>query len=125
MPVRSLTSSVLAWPRRDDVVAALERWSERAVRLHPEVVRIGYFGSCARGDWSVGSDLDIVAIVDRVPVRVEERGLGWDTTSLPVPVDLLVYTPDEWATVSSRGRFGVTLTSETVWVYERDRRPED
>jgi predicted nucleotidyltransferase len=105
-------------------VAALKRWAGRAVRLHLEVVRIGYFGSCARGDWSVGSDLDVVAIVDRAPVRVAERSLGWDTTTLPVPVDLLVYTPGEWAEVSGRGRFGATLTSETVWVTERDRRHE-
>jgi len=124
MPVRSLTSSVLVWPRRDDVVAALKRWAGRAVHLHPEVVRIGYFGSCARGDWSVGSDLDVVAIVDRAPVRVAERSLGWDAATLPVPVDLLVYTPGEWAEVSGRGRFGATLTNETVWVTERDRRHE-
>jgi predicted nucleotidyltransferase len=33
--------------------------------IHPEVVRVGYFGSYARGDWGVGSDLDLIIIVDR------------------------------------------------------------
>jgi len=119
MPTRSLTSSALTWPDRATVDPAVRTWAQRIATLRPEVLRIGYFGSYARGDAGVGSDLDIIAIVERAPSRAEERILGWDAVSLPVPVDLLVYTVGEWATVSRRGRFGETLIKETAWVYER------
>lgn len=51
MPVRSLSSSMLRWPDRETVDRAVRRWAEEVARRKPEVVRIGYFGSYARGDW--------------------------------------------------------------------------
>src|SRR2546426_10283021 len=62
LPVRSLSSSVVVWPDRAAVESALRLWAEEAARI-PELVRVGYFGSYARGDWGVGSDLDVVLIV--------------------------------------------------------------
>ena len=58
MPVRSLTSSVLRWPDSQTVDQAVRRWAEKVVRQRQHVVRIGYFGSYARGDWGVGSDTE-------------------------------------------------------------------
>lgn len=58
MPVRSLNSSVLRWPDPDSVVKAVRRWAKKYGENKPEVERIGYFGSYARGDAGVGSDLD-------------------------------------------------------------------
>jgi predicted nucleotidyltransferase len=49
MPVRSLNSPVLIWPDAESVDLAARRWAEHASQ-NPEVVRIGYFGSYARGD---------------------------------------------------------------------------
>jgi predicted nucleotidyltransferase len=56
----------------------------------PELRALGYFGSYARGDWGVGSDLDIVAVVATTDVPFDRRALHWDLSTLPVPVDLLV-----------------------------------
>lgn len=40
-------------------------------------------------------------------------------TTLPVPTDVLVYTPAEWATVRARGdRFARMLQRNVVWVME-------
>jgi predicted nucleotidyltransferase len=83
---------------------------------HPEVLRIGYFGSYARGDSGVGSDVDVVIIVgDAAPRACPD----WGTTSLPVAADVLVYTEEEWRQAPRSGRFGQTLKREAVWVYER------
>jgi predicted nucleotidyltransferase len=49
------------------VEAALREWTREQARLHPELLRLGYFGSYARGDWGVGSDLDLFALVDVRP----------------------------------------------------------
>src|SRR5207249_8986368 len=63
LPVRSLSSSVVIWPDRAAVESALRLWAEGASRIRRELVRVGYFGSYARGDWGVGSDLDVVLVV--------------------------------------------------------------
>ncbi len=81
------------------------------------VLRVGYFGSYARGDWGVGSDVDLVAIVAQADEPFEARGAAWDTTPLPVPADLIVYTANEWNALQKRGgRLAEQLARETVWV---------
>lgn len=120
MPVRSLNSSVLVWPHPEQVIGAALRWAQAAAGERPEVLRIGYFGSYARGDAGVGSDLDLVVIVTSSAVPFHRRGVTWDTTSLPVPVDLLVYSSDEWAQLAERGSaFARTLRVETQWLVAR------
>ncbi len=102
MPVRSLNSSVLKWPSDRMVERALHRWVEEVLRHRTDVVRIGYFGSYARGDWGVGSDLDLIIIVTHSEQPFTRRSVEWDTTELPVPVDVLVYTEEEWQSMSQR-----------------------
>lgn len=118
MPVRSLNSSVLKWPDRATVHEAAEEWAHRLCREEPRVRRVGYFGSYARGDWGVGSDLDLVVIVSESERPFETRGTALDTSPLPVPADVLVYTPDEWATLE--GRMREMLRTEVVWVAGTD-----
>lgn len=120
MPVRSLNSSVLKWPDRERVDQAVRYWAGQEVPLHPEVVKLGYFGSYARGDWGVGSDLDLIAVVDDTPEEFNRRSLKWDLLGLPVAAELLVYTLSEWQSLVREGRrFVRTVAQETVWVYER------
>lgn len=118
MPVRSSNSPVLTWPNRETVNRAVRRWARVLAESRPDVLRVGYFGSYARDDWGVGSDLDIVLILaecDDPPLR---RALGFDTiTGLPVPVDLLVYTQEEWDRLQAeRSSFVLRLAKEAVWV---------
>ena len=120
MPVRSLSSSVLRWPKRADVAHALVAWTETAIAQHPELLRLGCFGSFARGDWGVGSDLDLVALVERSDKPFERRSVDWDLTGLPVPADLLVYTREEWERLQAEGgRFARTVAREAMWLFPR------
>jgi len=125
MPVRSLRSSVLRWPDRQAVEQAVRRWAA-ALAASPagqDVLQVGYAGSYARGDWGVGSDVDLVVLVAQAAQPFERRAAAWDTTALPVPADLLVYTPEEWSALT-RTPFGRRLAQEVVWVYTRPA-PED
>lgn len=117
MPVRSLNSSVLKWPDRTTVHQAVHDWARRLMSEYRQLRRVGYFGSYARGDWGVGSDLDIVLIVERASKPFEERATAIDATELPVPADVLVYTTDEWTALT--GRMREVLQQEVVWVAER------
>jgi predicted nucleotidyltransferase len=85
----------------------------------PELLRAGYFGSYARGDWGVGSDLDLVVVVESADRPFLERPAAFDTTTLPVPADLLVYTEREWSSGAVGERFAARSGSPVVWVYER------
>ncbi len=120
MPVRSLNSSVLKWPDAKSVENAVREWAARVTHGQRRVCRVGYFGSYARGDWGVGSDLDLLIVVDESEEPFEKRASEWDTTELPVPVDLLVYTRKEWESLDRRQRFYQTLMREAVWVYGDD-----
>lgn len=114
MPVRSLSSSVLKWPDKKAVDFAVRRWAQRMAGERKGVLKIGYFGSYPRGDWGVGSDLDLIVIVESSSEPMERRAAEWDTTDLPVSADLLVYTEDEWQKMGSQGRFGRTVMREAV-----------
>ncbi len=119
MPVRLLTSPVLKWPDAQTVAEAVKRWAEKVVQERPEVVQIGYFGSYARGDWGVGSDLDLLIILDHTDKPFEMRPSEWNTLEIPVSSDVLVYTRDEWDTLTTQRQFFQNLANETVWVYLR------
>ena len=111
---------MFAWPSRAEVAGVLPAWASAMAARHPELVRLGCFGSFARGDWGVGSDLDLAAVVDSSDKPFERRGADWDLNGLPVPAELLVYTQEEWERLQREGgRFAVTLAREANWVYAR------
>ncbi|MFQ5930540.1 MAG: nucleotidyltransferase domain-containing protein [Acidobacteriota bacterium] len=120
MPVRSLSSSVLKWPDAQAVAQAVRLWSKKVLSQRRDVIRIGYFGSYARGDWGVGSDLDLVIVVESSEEPFERRASKWHVTELPVPADVLVYTHEEWQSLDQEGRFYPTVMREAVWVYIRE-----
>ena len=61
---------------------------------------LALFGSYARGDWGVGSDLDLVVIVDDAELSPVERRRRYEPTHVPVPADVWVYTRSEWSALA-------------------------
>jgi hypothetical protein len=49
---------------------------------------VGVFGSYGRGTAGVGSDLDLLLILQRCDEPIWERLRRWDTSSLPLACDL-------------------------------------
>jgi predicted nucleotidyltransferase len=114
-----LHSSVFKWPDRRTVEAAAVAWAGRERPRHPELIRLGWFGSYARGAAGVGSDLDLIAVVESSAEPFERRALAWDLSPLPVPAEILVYTRDEWQRLDQEGgRFARTLRREARWLIE-------
>lgn len=122
MPVRSLNSPVLKWPRRDEVEKALRQWLKKKMAAHPEIIKLGYFGSFAKDNWGVGSDLDLIAIIQDSSIPFERRSLALNFDTLPVPTDILIYTTKEWQDMRKKGgRFVDMIEKEAVWFYHDDR----
>lgn len=119
MPVRSSTSSPRKWPDAAVVLAAARAWAADQRKRHPEVIRLGLFGSYASGTAGVGSDVDLVAVVRKATEPFERRAAAWDLTTLPVPAEILVYTQAEWDALLARGgRFADMMQTVTIWLAE-------
>jgi len=122
MPVRSLTSSVLRWPDAGIVDQAARAWAVELTRQRGDVLGVAYIGSYARGDWGVGSDLDLVIIVEQSDEAFWKRASELDLAGFPVPTEGMVYTADEWRDLANkRGRFFQTVEQEAVWLYRAPR----
>ncbi|GBD32933.1 hypothetical protein HRbin33_01909 [bacterium HR33] len=117
MPVRSLSSPVLKWPDAGTVDWAARTWAAELAGRNDAVVRVGYFGSYARGDWGPGSNLDLLIVVRDSPEPPHRRALAFDATDLPVPADVLVYTVREWQALESPPPGRKSIAPEAVWVY--------
>ena len=104
-------------------------FEEMRVRAGPVLRRAGakraiVFGSWARGEADGFSDLDLAVVMD-TDLPSPERALALTREldrELPMVVDLLVYTPDEFAACEADG-FGVfdTLRREGVDILREDR----
>lgn len=117
MPKRSSSSVVRRWPGRPEVLLAFERWARELLGRHPEILRVGCFGSYARGDAGVGSDLDVVIVVAHTDQPFPERLPEVTDDGLPVPADILVYTEGELARMRDEGRrFVRELDGMARWV---------
>jgi predicted nucleotidyltransferase len=85
----------------------------------PEKVIV--FGSRARGDHRLNSDVDVLVIQESSEPRYKRAGpLYRALAGLPVEVDVLVYTPREileWSAVDQA--FVTTAVREGLVVYER------
>lgn len=96
MPVRSLNSVVFKWPDRESVLSAARSWAAQLSAARPEVKQVLCIGSYARGDWGVGSDVDLIVRVNDTPLSQVDRYKTYYPDGLPVPADLWVYTDQEW-----------------------------
>jgi predicted nucleotidyltransferase len=99
---------------------AVRSWTAEQVQQRPEIVRLGYFGSYARGDWGVGSDLDLIAVVNETSESFERRSINWDLNGLPVSAEIIVYSLLEWEDLEKKDtKFIRMLKSEAVWTFSK------
>lgn len=86
---------------------------------HPEVIRVGCFGSYARDEYGPASDLDICIEVSESPkARWFDRAVDLPATSLiPVGVEMFVYTSDEIERMQRESSPWLErILAEMIWV---------
>ncbi len=116
MPNRSLNLFVLKWPKKNEVILSFSNWAKAILKTREDVVKIGYFGSYARGNWGVGSDLDVIIILKNCELPFELRGKDFDTRPIPVPVDLFIYTDEEFKRMLETNGFLKSIEKDIVWI---------
>ncbi|MFM8525474.1 MAG: nucleotidyltransferase domain-containing protein [Cyanobacteriota bacterium] len=108
---------MLRWPSAAEVLRAATAWAEVQRRGSPDLLAVGVFGSYGRGDAGVGSDLDLLLILQECSDPIWQRLRCWDTASLPLACDLLVYSLAEWRSLPSwNPRLAMALSKENRWL---------
>ncbi len=102
----------------DKVVAAARGWARDLKRSHPEVVRVGYFGSYARGDYVPGSDLDVLIELSSSEIpRWPDRRDKYQPAGIPVGVEVFAYLSTELDILRGAGDgFVQAIEAEIVWL---------
>ena len=119
MPVPSLSGSVRRWPAAAEVLEQAAAWAALQRSGNPELLAVGVFGSYGRGTAGVGSDLDLLLILQRCDEPIWERLRRWDTGSLPLACDLLVYSLEEWRSLPKwNPKLAEALLNDTRWLGE-------
>jgi len=85
----------------DEVMEKLREYSEKAVAKGAKTVVL--IGSLARGDYTAFSDADILIIADNVSERPIDRLKEFIDPTLPIDLDVRVYTSKEFMKMAERG----------------------
>jgi uncharacterized protein len=117
MPVPSPSGFVRRWPAAAEVLEQAATWAALQRSGNPELLAVGVFGSYGRGTAGVGSDLDLLLILRQCDEPIWERLRRWDTRSLPLACDLLVYSHEEWRSLPQwNPRLAKALLNDTRWL---------
>ncbi len=80
---------------RDEVLSLARETARRIAARHSGVVKILLFGSFARADYGIHSDLDLLVIVNNSERPVRERLEDFLEDAPVYPTDVIVYTEQE------------------------------
>ena len=102
---------------KERVVAAAKQWYSDLVLAHPEVIRAGFFGSYARGDYVPGSDFDVLVELSTSDIANWRDRIGvYAPDRFPVSMNLFVYTTDELNLLrAQRDVFLTTVEPQLQW----------
>jgi len=73
MPNPFLSSAGPRFVNRDEILAVARETARRIAAAHPQVLRVILFGSFARDDYGIRSDLDLLIILKESEKPVSER----------------------------------------------------
>ena len=107
--------------QRDVYRLLLEKSLQEAVaqlRLIEAVQRISVFGSFAQGKRDLFTDLDILIVMETDLGPVDRLRLLYSKVALPVDVDFVCYTPEEFERLGHTGWLKAILSGEQV-MYEK------
>ncbi len=99
----SESKGILVWNTRDPLRGRTADEFERALKekLAGRVEQAWLFGSWGTNDFGHDSDIDLMLVVNTDKPFLERARDFFDIMDLVLEMDLLVYTPDEFQTLTS------------------------
>jgi predicted nucleotidyltransferase len=121
MPKTSSNSVKKKSEPKSKIIAELTQWAGKIALSCPEIKRIGYFGSYARGDYTPSSDLDIIIIIKSSNKVFFKRADDYVVDNISAGCEVFVFTEEEIKRRVHRYRNGWidTILRETEWIYEK------
>ena len=95
MPRKSSNSVKVVFADKANVLRQLKDYAEGIKRTHPEVERLGYFGSYANDTFGPASDVDVLIILGQSRKRFLDRIPDYIPENLTVSCDVFPYTRQE------------------------------
>ncbi len=82
--------------------------------------RIIHFGSSARSEARLNSDIDLIVVMDSEDAFPERIGALYEKIRPRAAVDLLVYTPAEFEEMKDSNPFLINVLREGIILYEAE-----
>jgi predicted nucleotidyltransferase len=109
---------IFSAPSKTKIIEDLSRWALETAKIHPEIIKIGLFGSYSKNNYAVGSDIDLLMIVAKTEEnRWFMRECGFDTLTLPLPADLFVYTDVEATRMKKNNGWFQSILKDIIWIF--------
>ena len=102
---------------KDKFLRQLKDYSESIKRTHPEVERLGYFGSYANDTYGPASDVDLLIILRKSSKRFLDRIPDFLPDNLSICCDVFPYTREEIDRMKQDGNLWIChVLKEVVWL---------
>ena len=114
---KSLNSVTIFWFKKDKALRILRRIAKIIGKNCSGVLRVGLFGSIAKGTAVPGSDADILIILDQSQKRIMDRYHDFIQffKTLDIDVDIFCYTLEE---IDGNNLAGSAYRN-SIWLYVR------
>ena len=102
---------------KNKVLRQLRDYAKSLKRAHPEVERVGYFGSYANDTYGPASDVDLLIILRQSSKRFLDRIPDFIPDNLSVGCDVFPYTNKEIEVMKKDGNPWIYhILKEVVWL---------
>jgi predicted nucleotidyltransferase len=100
-----------------NVLRQLKDYARRIEQTHPEVERVGYFGSYANDTYGPASDVDLLIILRRSDKRFLDRIPDFFPKNLSICCDVFPYTSEELEKMQAQNNPWIChVLNEVVWL---------
>ena len=114
---KSSNSVKVVFADKANVLRLLRDYVKRIKRTHPEVERVGFFGSYANDTYGPASDADLLVILRQSGRRFLDRIPDYMPDNLCVSCDVFPYTSEEIQKMEEDGNAWLShVLKEVVWL---------
>jgi predicted nucleotidyltransferase len=116
MRQKSSSSVRVFFADKDKILLQVKQYSKKLKRNHPEVEKVGLFGSYVTDEYGPASDVDLLIILKSSSKRFIDRIPDFLPSEIEVSCDCFPYTIDEINRMKSEGNPWILhVLEEAVW----------
>jgi predicted nucleotidyltransferase len=109
---------IFSAPPRNKILEELACWAAATRERFPEIAKVGLFGSYAKNNYTPGSDLDLLLIVEySQESRWFMRSAHYQAIQLSLPADLFVYTQAEAERMEKNNPWFQSVLRDILWLF--------